>query len=282
MTRTITKTYNVIDFRTVLLEGLRKNYNIPRTSVHASDLVNCRRQVCFERIAGKRNFSEETLMYFCSGEFQHQKLQSILGDDYDCEREIIQNDIIYHPDVIYKPDNAVIEIKTARTETVIKEPKATHVKQLKFYMGILNAPYGILQYIILNKFEGGMFPSHLITFKDERERQEILARLEADAAELQYGIDTKDPSVVGHIATDWDYMIKFKDKNGEMRTNGVNWLCKSCEFKRECDTMRASAGEFKAKTDAATAEKDKKRFSYLEYSHKMDDLARQNLPEAWK
>lgn len=257
----------MIDFRAVLLSGLDKNYNIPRVGIHASDLVNCRRQVCFERIAGKRNFSEETLMYFCSGEFQHQKLQSILGPAFDCEREIIQNGIIYHPDVIHRADNAVIEIKTARTDAVIKEPKATHIKQLKFYMAVLNSPYGILQYVILNKYED-MFPSHLVTFKDERERQEILARLEADAAELQYGIETKNPAVVGHIATDWDYMIKFKDKNGETRSKGTNWLCKSCEFRTKCDTMRAESGEFKAKT--------------LEAISKKDETARQILPKSWQ
>ena len=258
----ITREYHVLDFRKALLDGLRNHYNIPRTQVHASDLVNCRRLVAFERIAGKRNFSENTLMYFCSGEFQHQKLQSILGPDFDCEREIIWNGIIFHPDIIHKQDNVVIEIKTARTDSVIKEPKESHLRQLKYYMSVLNSPYGILQYIILNKYEQ-MFPSHIITFKDEREKNEILTRLEADAAELQYGIDSKDPSKVGHIATSWDYMIKINGKS-----TGRNWMCSGCDFRKECDEMRASAGEFKARNMVAIASKEEK--------------TRLNYPEAWK
>jgi CRISPR/Cas system-associated exonuclease Cas4 (RecB family) len=256
---TITKEYQVLDLRKALLDGLRTEYNKPRVGIHASDLVNCRRQVCFERIAGRRTFSENTLMYFCSGEFEHQKLESILGPDYDCEREIIHNGIVFHPDAIYRPDNAVIEIKTARTDSVVKEPKETHIRQLKYYMAALNAPYGILQYIILNKYEN-MFPSHFVTFKDDRERQEILDKLERDSLELEGGIVSKHPEYVKHIATDLEYMIKVNGKS-----TGRNWLCSSCDFKKECDAMRAEAGEFRAKTTKAIAVKET-----------------QILPESWK
>ncbi len=267
----------VLDFRATLLDGLRRHYNEPRIGIHASDLVNCRRLVAFERLAGKRNFSENTLMYFASGEFEHQKLQSILGADFDCEREIIWKDIVFHPDVIYKPDNAVIEIKTARTDTVIKEPKTTHIKQLKYYMAVIGANYGILQYIILNKYEN-MFPSHFVTFKDERERQEILDKLERDALELEGGIVAGKPEYVGHIAADLDYMIKTPAG----KSTGRNWLCSGCEFKDRCDIMRAEAGEFKQKGLEAI-EKARQNDIIPPYGESMDGkMKRLNIPEAWK
>ena len=39
-----------------------------------------------------------------------------------------------------------------------------------------------------------------MTFNHEYERRKILDFLERDAAELQYGIDNKDPGAVGHVA----------------------------------------------------------------------------------
>lgn len=240
MTRTLT--INVLDFRAVLLDGLRAEYSKPRIGIHASDLVNCRRQVAFERIEG-REFTEQTLMYFCSGEFQHQKLQSLLGAEFDCEKEIIWNDIVFHPDVIWKPQNVVIEIKTARTDSVIKEPKVTHIDQLKFYMAVLNAPYGILQYIIMNKYEN-CFPVHYITLEHD-EREKILEQLVTDAEELRAGIELKDASLVQHKANDPKYIQKLPSGYE------YNWLCKGCQFKTQCDEMRAKAGEFQKRTEEA-------------------------------
>jgi hypothetical protein len=46
-----------------------------------------------------------------------------------------------------------------------------------------------------------------------------LTRLEADAAELQRGIDEKNPALVGHIAKNRDYINTF----------GYNWMTISGE-----------------------------------------------------
>lgn len=245
MSRTLT--IPVLDFRAILLDGLRTEYNKPRIGIHASDLVNCRRQVAFERIAGHREFTEQTLMYFASGEFQHQKLQSLLGEEFDCEKEIIWNDIVFHPDVVWKPHNVVIEIKTARTDSVIKEPKAGHIRQLKYYMAVLNAPYGILQYIIMNKYDKDLFPVHYITLEHD-EREKILEQLQADGEELRAGIELKDPSLVGHIARNEEYIQRLPSGYE------YNWLCKGCQFKEECNEMRAKAGEFQRRADQAQAQ----------------------------
>lgn len=275
MTRTLK--IPVLDFRAALLDGLRKEYNKPREGIHASDLVNCRRQVAFERINGHREFTENTLMYFASGEFQHQKLQEILGDEFDCEREIIWNDIVFHPDVVWKGQNVAIEIKTARTDSVIDTPKPTHVKQLKFYMAVLNSPYGILQYIILNKYEN-MFPCHYVTIEAD-ERKQILNDLVVDGEELRAGIDLRRPDLVGHVARNPAYMTEW----------GGNWLCRGCQFKQECDRMRENAGEFRQNMDKAIANREtftetsKRLFTDAQNDvNKIISKELEKIPESWR
>jgi hypothetical protein len=63
--------------------------------------------------------------------------------------------------------------------------------------------------------------------------------LEADAAELQYGIDCKNPALVGHIARDKMYL----------NNNNENWLCVGCAYREPCVTMRREAGEFKNRVE---------------------------------
>jgi hypothetical protein len=103
-------------------------------------------------------------------------------------------------------------------------PYPHHIIQLKNYMAILNAPYGKLLYMILGYPNvKSYFPEYLITFRPN-ERQEILVKLERDAAELQRGIDEKDPSLVGHIAKNPEFINKW----------GYNWMCSGCPYKKQC------------------------------------------------
>ena len=70
------------------------------------------------------------------------------------------------------------------------------------------------------------FPEYVITFGYEK--KEILEKLERDAAELQRGIDLKNPGVVGHIAKDKMFFNEYSQ----------NWLCNSTQ----CSTMSGSFG----------------------------------------
>ena len=47
----------------------------------------------------------------CGGEEWHRRLQELLGPDLQCERETIWNNIVAHPDAIYK-DGAIVELIT--------------------------------------------------------------------------------------------------------------------------------------------------------------------------
>jgi hypothetical protein len=72
-----------------------------------------------------------------------------------------------------------------------------HADQARAYVALLNAPYAVLLYILLGytKEATDYFPEYILTVSPHE-----IAKLEADAAELQRSINEKDPSLVRHIA----------------------------------------------------------------------------------
>jgi hypothetical protein len=67
--------------------------------------------------------------------------------------------------------------------------------------------------------------------------------LELEATELQKGIDSKNPALVKHAAKDRMFINNY----------GINWLCSSCLYEKQCREMRAEAGEFKEQVRIATS-----------------------------
>jgi hypothetical protein len=59
---------------------------------------------------------------------------------------------------------------------------------------------------------------------DDREREQILEKLEHGAEEIKQGLEMKDPSLVSHI---------FLDENYRNRFTG-NWMCNRCVYKKRC------------------------------------------------
>ena len=182
------------------------------------------------------------IKYYFGGELKHRLLQELLGDEFECEKEIVWTGksgikIIGHADAVYK-DGAVVEIKTTESTKVLKAPYEHHIKQLKNYMAILGAPYGKLFYMILGYPKvKDFFPEYSVFFDYRAEKEEILRELEEKAGELQKGIDLRDPSVVDHIAKDPVYM-----------RYGRNWMCADCPYEQKCTEMRSDAGEFAVQT----------------------------------
>ena len=170
----------------------------------------------------------------------HRSLQELLGEDeFKFEKEIVWNGgpvpIRDHPDAIHKESGTVIEFKTTESTRILEEgPYPHHLRQLKSYMSILDAAVGKLSYILMGYFKGlkEYFPEHLVTL-EENEKKEILSKLERDAAELQYGIAVGRPELVQHITKDPEYINQY----------GYNWMCSSCPYRKECEKMRAEAGE---------------------------------------
>ncbi|MFY9871263.1 MAG: hypothetical protein WAK17_16230 [Candidatus Nitrosopolaris sp.] len=84
----MTSESEIFSLKKILLEGwvrIRK----PRTEIHISDLIHCRRRVAFERLdENPPVIDERKLKFFLGGETRHLQLQNLLGPDFDCEKEI--------------------------------------------------------------------------------------------------------------------------------------------------------------------------------------------------
>jgi hypothetical protein len=59
-------------------------------SIHISDLMLCRRKVCFSRLDTPSPIADQKkIKYYMSGEIKHHYLQEILGPEFECEKEIV-------------------------------------------------------------------------------------------------------------------------------------------------------------------------------------------------
>lgn len=281
MSRTLS--INVLDFKQKLLQKLRTKYikqheqrkqRALQGKVSVSDLIHCMRQVTFRHLDPDPQFSEKDIKMFHGGEEKHKEYQALLNidkEEFACEREFIHNNLLVaHPDVISLEDGAIIEIKTTETDSVLDKPHLGNVRQLKAYLAIVGAPYGKLFYTILGKFKRGgkdlptFFPEYMYTLKPG-EREEILQQLEDKAEMLLAGINLRDPSVVDHIATNKEYII---DINGYK----YNWMCGKCDYKKQCNEMRAKAGEFQRRADQAQKKTNDETFAQQ----------MMKIPESWR
>ena len=94
--------------------------------------------------------SETDLMLFVLGEGHHQIIQLLAGKGMaTAEQEVELDGVIGTVDLL---ENGVpIEIKTRRTKD--GEPEDTHVRQLSYYMTMVQSNVGLLVYVMLNNLE---------------------------------------------------------------------------------------------------------------------------------
>jgi len=150
--------------------------------------------------------------------------------EWDVEKEFIFKDggiiIAAHPDLIHKKTGVIGEIKTSTK--MIKQPCPNNINQLKSYITILsalgyNVPYGKLLYIVLSANPEEYFVEFTVIVS-EQEKKVILEKLIGDAAELEYGIDSRNAALVKHSMMDRNFY----------GYGGVNYLCQSCPFIKTC------------------------------------------------
>lgn len=80
----------MLNVKQKLLEGWTRRMAIKRQCIHISDLVLCKRRVCFERLDPNPPVADEKkIKYFYSGEYKHRALQELLGEEFECEKEVI-------------------------------------------------------------------------------------------------------------------------------------------------------------------------------------------------
>jgi hypothetical protein len=154
----------------------------------------------------------------------------LLGDEFDCEKEITHTTpngitIVGHCDAVHRATKTGIEFKTTESTKVAHEPYSYHLRQLMMYLAILGYSKGILLYLIVGSTHkiSDYFPEYHLTMT-ENERHNMLQRIQKDATELQKGLDNKDPDLVGHVLENFNYINR----------GGNNWYCESCPYKKMC------------------------------------------------
>lgn len=206
----------------VLYNALHEEYGQEREGIHVSDLIYCPRKTAFQKLK-PLPLTNLQLNFFTSGKAIHSALQSLVKkypERFEIEKEVHLGDISAHVDIYDKENNVPIEAKSARMKS-IDAPKKHNLAQLESYMSILGSDRGIILYQLLLHFDDKPFVEFEHTMTKEQRLIKI-NKLHTDADLLKKGIEEKDPSIVRHIAYDKDY----------------NWLCKSCAFSKECETMR--------------------------------------------
>jgi hypothetical protein len=134
------------------------------------------------------------------------------------------------------PRTTVVEFKTTESVKVAHEPYSYHLRQLMMYLSILGYSKGVLIYLIVGSTHkvSNYFPEYHITMTED-ERHNMLERIQKDATELQYGIDNRDPNLVGHVLGSSIYR----------NPDGRSWYCSSCPYKKFCSGYK----EFESEDD---------------------------------
>jgi CRISPR/Cas system-associated exonuclease Cas4 (RecB family) len=202
-----------------LTKALQDKYDTEnRTGTHISDLVLCPRRVVHRRLIPQQTTMRE-LNFFTSGSSIHEALQVLAKSDerYEIEKEIKYEGMEGHVDIYDKRGNIPIEFKSSRTRG-LKEPKAHHVQQLKYYMSILGADTGVLVYQFLMHFEDEPFKEFIVEMTgDERLRE--LNNLLTLQENFENGLESK----------------KYMDVKGIFEDKNLNWLCKGCPLFDKCE-----------------------------------------------
>lgn len=154
-----------VQLKEKLIETLTEQYSEVRIGIHVSDLLSCIRKTVFEKFQ-PRSLSETDLMLFVLGEGHHQIIQLLAGKGVvTVEQEVELDGVIGTVDLL---ENGVpIEIKTRRTKN--REPEDTHVRQLSYYMAMVQSNVGVPLYVMLNNLEDDepKFISRTITLTDD-------------------------------------------------------------------------------------------------------------------
>jgi len=148
----------ILSVKEKLLQGWQKRRiaeNRKRSEqIHVSDLIYCPRRVCFERLDNNAPPipDEKKVKYLFGGKIKHLVLEELLEftGEFEIEKEIVWTGksgitLVGHADLVHKETRAVIELKTNESTRVLKEgPYEHHLSQIKSYMSMTDAPYGII------------------------------------------------------------------------------------------------------------------------------------------
>lgn len=244
---------------------MRDEANKPRPGIHGSNLLYCLRKAVFEKLEDSYDLDDNTIHTFGNGKAWHEHIQNILTRTYPgrflVEHELVNDGIIYHPDLIDVRNNVIIELKTVKTayalgvsaykefmsalnelkadglteselaREVAKEteifrkkckPKPDHVNQIRLYMAVAGIYNGRIVYHPLSTEElEPELHEFTVTITDEVERELILKNAKTKATMLANAVERKDP-----------LSINVDDIVNDW---GKNWMCwKYCPYVWQC------------------------------------------------
>ena len=212
----------------LLIDILHKEYDSTRPGVHLSDLIKCPLQSYFKFQYGVKN-NEKTLGYFFDGAGIHTILQKLFDKHYPNRFKIedsrsVDGMLTYTPDIIDTETNRILEIKTARSPVITKEPRADHVEQLKAYMAFSGLSDGVVIYHLLTKEQQNLFTQweiHITAKEADTIRKEYLKK----SNQLREAIDKKTPEILDKAADNPD----------------KRWLCNGyCDYVDKCPAGQAA------------------------------------------
>lgn len=156
----------------------------------------------------------KTLQYFVDGARRHEALQELLG--VDSEAPVTKHGVVGHIDMLDEGtlDFIPVEIKSTRARENIPDHYYT---QLSYYCILLGVRHGRL---VIQRIMSKEDPWEFYDIEwTQEEIGEIEEELKYKADLFQKALSSKDPSVLPKVH------------------ENMNWKCKSCKYKEECDTL---------------------------------------------
>ena len=172
------------------------------------------------------------LNFFTSGRGIHDSIQILAKEngDYEIEKEVEKDGIIGHIDLYDKKNNIPIECKSMRVKE-LKCPKSHHIDQLESYMALTNSKKGILLYQLLLHYDDKPF----VEFECEATDAEL-----ANRKIWLINRAKKYAEVLKKQLSPMEMLGVFNNPN-------LNWLCRSCSHRSQCELNESETNEMSDK-----------------------------------
>ena len=215
----------MIDFNQLIDKYLhRKTSQKSVGRYYPSEIGSCIRKIWYSYKYPKE-LDPGVRKIFHMGNMVHDFVVDVLKSEKNSEIELLQSEL---PLIIDKKDyvlsgrvdnvllikknneKVLVEVKSTKLLSMIKETQPSHVMQLQLYMHALGIHKGILLYIEKSSLGSKEFTLNY----DESKIQEVMTRFE---------------TLHQHLVSD-----KLPDPEAKQKKH-MNWMCNYCNYRERCD-----------------------------------------------
>jgi CRISPR/Cas system-associated exonuclease Cas4 (RecB family) len=220
----------MIDFEKLIDSHLQREFRPKEIGrYYPSEIGNCLRKIWFTYKQPKE-IDKEKLKVFQVGLMLHDFIADVLRSDKTPEVRLVQSEFPFRlnfpeftisgrvDDVLIVEEDKqkiLVEVKSTKMLSMVKEPSPSHVTQLQMYMHALKIPNGMILYVEKPSLKTIQFP---IKYDPDQIKQ-IVERFQR----LHYSLKSD----------------RIPDPEAKL-SKGMEWMCKYCEYREECK----KAGEF--------------------------------------